>query len=276
MQLVVCLLLFGIVFLGRGLPEGHLASLEGSISELIHKNTDFRAAFSKVGQSVAEGEPVVQTFGVLWSEVFGNGTETQDGAGKQEPLSEGQEQLEKNGEVVSSSDEQIKQDEIQKQDEQTIKSEESPQTEKEGAAETEDQESKLLDEETITPVMGVLTSGFGYRIHPIDGEWKEHDGIDISADVGTPILSFASGEVEYIGESPAYGLYLQVKHDDGVSSFYAHCSQVCVKKGQKVAAGEEIAKVGITGNTTGAHLHFELKKDGKRVDPALYVETKTQ
>lgn len=272
-QLVICLLLFGIIFLGRGLPEGHLASLENAVTELIYKNTDFRAAFSRVGQSVAEGESFVETFGVLCSEVFGAGMDTRKGE-NQDLLPNEQTPIE-NGGNSSSANETVQNEAVQ-QLEQKNEETEAAKVEASGSAGTETKESQLLEGKTVTPVMGVLTSGFGYRTHPIDGEWKEHEGIDISANEGTQILAFADGEVEYIGESPAYGLYLQLKHRDGVSTFYAHCSEICVKTGQKVNAGEEIAKVGVTGNTTGAHLHFELKKNGERVDPALYVKTKSQ
>ena len=79
--------------------------------------------------------------------------------------------------------------------------------------------------------------------------------------------------MDYIGESPAYGLYLQIQHAGGVTSFYAHCSLLCVQPGQQVAAGEKVAEVGDTGEVTGAHLHFELKVDGTLVDPAEYIQT---
>lgn len=276
-QLVVCLLLFSIVFLGRGLPQGQLSALGNTVIELIHKDTDFRAAFSKVGQSVSDGEPFVETFGVLWSGVFGTGEESQEGEENQEPVADGQVPS-ANSEEVPSSDLPTEQGETQPQvqSKPQVPAQEAGQADKSTDAAEVNKGSKFLAEETVTPVMGVLTSGFGYRTHPIDGQWKQHDGIDISANVGTPILAFAAGEVDFVGESPAYGLYLQLRHNNEVTSFYAHCSEICVKKGQKVASGEMIAKVGVTGNTTGAHLHFELKKNGERVDPALYVETKTQ
>ncbi|MDF2838458.1 MAG: peptidase [Evtepia sp.] len=273
-QLVICVLLFSIVFLGRGLPQGHLSSLGSTVGELIHKNTDFRAAFSKVGQSVSEGEPFVETFGVFWSEVLGTGKDPQGGDAQGASPDNGSPP--ENPEVVPPSANANQQPENQSQGEQKPQVVETLPTDTNKQAKTENKDTKLLEEETTTPVMGVLTSGFGYRIHPIDGEWKEHEGIDIMANEGTPILAFAAGEVDYVGESPSYGLYLQLKHSNGITSFYAHCSELCVKKGQKVADGQVIAKVGATGNTTGAHLHFELKKDGKRIDPALYVESKAQ
>lgn len=268
-QLVVCLLIFGFVFIGRGAPEGRLSALGNTLSEWVHKDTDFRAAFSEVGQSVSEGEPVVETFGVLWSGVFGSDEPLQgenEGAASP-PTGEGGGAAPEAQTLPSNQEENSKAAAEPSGTDVELAPQETPKP----AA-----DASLLDGEVVTPVMGVLTSGFGYRTHPIDGEWKMHDGIDIMAEVGTPICAFAAGEVDYIGESPSYGLYIQVRHSDGVSSFYAHCSELLVKPGQRVKAGEAVAKVGVTGNVTGAHLHFEIKKDGQRIDPALYVETITQ
>ena len=127
--------------------------------------------------------------------------------------------------------------------------------------------------ETAAPVMAPVSSGFGLREHPIEGGEKFHNGLDLAADYGSDIGAFAAGTVDYIGESPAYGQYLQIAHANGVTSFYAHCSRLCVQPGQQVAAGEKVAEVGDTGEVTGAHLHFELKVNGMLVDPADYIET---
>ena len=126
--------------------------------------------------------------------------------------------------------------------------------------------------DTTTPVLGRLNSCYGYRDHPVDGVYQFHGGLDIGAQTGDPILAFASGTVDYIGENSSYGLYLQLDHGNGIKSFYAHCSSVSVKKGQSVSLGEKIAEVGSTGTATGPHLHFELKYQGLHVDPAYYVD----
>ena len=127
--------------------------------------------------------------------------------------------------------------------------------------------------ETATPLAGIVTSAYGYRHHPIDGSYRFHGGMDIGADLGTPIAAFADGQVEYIGENSSYGLYLQIDHGNEIKSFYAHCQQLCVAKGQQVRAGETVALVGSTGISTGPHLHLELKCGGIRVNPAYYLTT---
>ena len=89
--------------------------------------------------------------------------------------------------------------------------------------------------DTVTPVMGHLWSTYGYRDHPVDGEYKFHNGVDLGASAGETIGAFASGTVDYIGENDTHGLYLQLDHGNGVNTFYAHCSKLCVSQGQTVA-----------------------------------------
>lgn len=126
-------------------------------------------------------------------------------------------------------------------------------------------------DETVVPVSGNVTSGFGYRTSPISGKREFHLALDIAADEGTAIAAFADGVVEYIGESDEFGLYLKINHANNVSTFYAHCSKLLVRKGDTVTCGQTVALVGSTGNATGAHLHLTILKDNIRLDPAYYV-----
>ena len=102
------------------------------------------------------------------------------------------------------------------------------------------------------------------------GEPAFHYGVDIAADEGTPIYAFADGTVQEIGASD-YGNYLIIAHADGFSTLYAHCSSISAAEGEKIKRGDEIARVGQTGNATGPHLHLELWKDGAALDPADYL-----
>ena len=127
--------------------------------------------------------------------------------------------------------------------------------------------------ETMAPISGRLTSGYGYRTDPVKGTAGDfHGGVDIAGSEGSPIAAFADGVVEYTGEDNSYGRYFQIDHGNGVKSFYAHCSQVLVQKGQTVALGETVGLVGSTGNVTGPHLHLELKYGKLHLNPAYYVE----
>lgn len=135
----------------------------------------------------------------------------------------------------------------------------------------EDETVYVLSFATAAPVTGVRTSAFGARIHPISGEESFHYGLDIAADEGTPIAAFADGTVRETGFSSSYGNYVIVDHSDGFATLYAHCSAVRAVQDQQVKAGETIAAVGATGIATGDHLHFEIWRDGKALDPAMYL-----
>ena len=127
-------------------------------------------------------------------------------------------------------------------------------------------------ENTVSPVKGTVTSNFGFRKNPITGKQEFHLAMDIAAKKGTEIAAFADGVVRYIGESDEFGLYFMIDHANGVSTFYAHCSKLLIKKGETVKCGQTVALVGSTGNTTGAHLHLTVLKDNIRLDPAYYVD----
>lgn len=123
----------------------------------------------------------------------------------------------------------------------------------------------------IYPLRGQLTSRFGMRTHPIYGIRKMHTGIDLSAPQGTPIRASAGGVVVYAGWWGGYGKVVIIDHGGGISTLYGHCSAIYVNKGQNVSQGEVIATVGATGLATGPHLHFEVRKNGKPVDPLSYL-----
>lgn len=132
-------------------------------------------------------------------------------------------------------------------------------------------EQALLDFAYCTPVSGTLSSGFGYREHPLEGGERFHYGVDLAAASGTSICAFADGTVTAVGESTSYGKYCVLSHPGGYSTLYAHCSRVTAASGAAVAMGEKIAEVGQTGFATGPHLHFELQHDGVYLNPIYYV-----
>ena len=132
-------------------------------------------------------------------------------------------------------------------------------------------EQSLLGFDYCTPVMGTLTSGFGYREHPVEGEERFHYGIDLAANTGTAIGCFADGTVTAVGESSSYGKYITVTHEGGYSTLYAHCSKIVASSGDTVKEGQTIAEVGETGIATGPHLHFELHQGSQYLNPIYYV-----
>tara|TARA_B110000240_G_C13498263_1_gene452661 strand:+ start:1480 stop:2235 length:756 start_codon:yes stop_codon:yes gene_type:complete len=112
-----------------------------------------------------------------------------------------------------------------------------------------------------------ISSKFGNRTHPVYKTKKFHSGIDLAAAVNTPIHSVKSGVVIQSGFVRGYGNYVIVKHSDGYKSAYAHLNSIKVKKNQKVSNGDIIGTLGKTGTATGYHLHFELIKSNKKIDP---------
>jgi len=141
----------------------------------------------------------------------------------------------------------------------------------EDAPETVSYDYLLLEFDYADPLEGKMTSGFGYRIHPISKRLSFHYGIDIGAAMGSKITSFADGTVELVDYDSIYGNYVFVRHCDGIISFYGHCKSVDVTEGQLVRMGETIARVGSTGLSTGPHLHFEVRSGDTVLDPTHYV-----
>ena len=134
-------------------------------------------------------------------------------------------------------------------------------------------EQVILDFDYCTPVCGTISSPFGYREHPVEGEERFHYGVDLAADTGTTVSCFADGTVTAVGESSSYGKYCIVTHSGGYTTLYAHCSHITVSSGAEVARGEKIAEVGETGMATGPHLHFELHQNGAYLNPIYYVSS---
>lgn len=126
-----------------------------------------------------------------------------------------------------------------------------------------------------TPIDGArINSGFGNRKHPILGYTKMHKGVDFAAPKGTPIMAAGDGVVERCGPYSSYGNYICIRHDGSTKTAYAHLSRYAkgVNKGRKIRQGEVIGYVGATGRTTGAHLHYEVIKNGKQVNPQTVTQ----
>ena len=122
------------------------------------------------------------------------------------------------------------------------------------------------------PVDGQVSSSYGYRLHPKTGARDFHSGMDIAADPGLPVKATADGIVSYAGWSGGSGNLVALEHGFGFSTFFAHNRLVAVKVGQKVKRGDILGYVGSTGNSTGPHLHYEVWKEGKALDPITFIE----
>lgn len=302
LQLLVCLALFLAVFVGKGVFPHRLEEVRASLLTLLTSNTDFRAAFSRIGASLSGEDDVLGALGEFCVEVFGP-SQPEASPDEPAPVPELTSLLnaertflggEPDGQDLSDHyfDSASSQIALRYRVGSGARKEPEPQPPAEepavAAAGTvlvkADYSGPPLPErytmdqlslgtlETVTPVLGRLNSTYGYRDHPINGQYQFHGGVDIGGQKGDPIRAFAAGTVEYVGENDSYGLYLQLDHGGGIKSFYAHCRSVCVKKGQAVALGEKIGEVGSSGSATGPHLHLELKYNGLHLDPAYYID----
>ena len=119
---------------------------------------------------------------------------------------------------------------------------------------------------------GRYSSYFGYRNNPITHQYAFHTGVDIAVPLGTKIRAAYGGTVRQVGEDDRSGKYVTITHDDGYETFYCHCSEILVPRGTVVRAGEAVACVGSTGWSTGPHLHFEIRKNGTKLDPLQILE----
>ena len=119
-----------------------------------------------------------------------------------------------------------------------------------------------------------FTSGYGIRTDPFQGRAARHQGIDLAAPIGTPIYATADGTVSEAGyNSGGYGNLIKVDHGRGIETRYAHLSRVLVSPGQRIARGQLIGHMGSTGRSTGSHLHYEVRIDGRAVNPIPFMKS---
>jgi len=126
----------------------------------------------------------------------------------------------------------------------------------------------------LTPPVAIparVTSGFGWRAHPILGHRRFHNGVDLAVPEGTPVRAVADGVVDRTGEDPLNGHHVVLRHPDGLRSAYVHLSRVRVEPGHRVTAGQVIGASGQTGRATGPHLHLGLWRHGRAVDPLAHL-----
>jgi murein DD-endopeptidase MepM/ murein hydrolase activator NlpD len=120
--------------------------------------------------------------------------------------------------------------------------------------------------------VGYNSSSFGWRVDPFSGRSAFHEGLDFTADIGTPIYAAAGGRVTVAEQTPDYGKIVKISHGSGLETRYAHASELLVNAGEVVRKGQLIARVGSTGRSTGPHLHFEVRRDGAPLDPRKFLQ----
>jgi len=119
---------------------------------------------------------------------------------------------------------------------------------------------------------GWISSGFGMRADPFNGHQSQHDGVDIASNMGSTILAVGDGVVSHSGEKAGYGLLVEITHESGLTTRYAHTRTILVRVGDRVQKGQAIALIGTSGRSTGPHLHFEVVRNGTPVNPMRYLQ----
>jgi murein DD-endopeptidase MepM/ murein hydrolase activator NlpD len=135
----------------------------------------------------------------------------------------------------------------------------------------QEQRDKLAGVPSVWPVHGVITSGFGWRSAPFGPGNELHAGIDIAVAGGVPVVATADGQVLQSGLAGGYGNLVQIDHRNGISTLYGHNSQLAVSVGQTVKKGQVISYAGSTGQSTGPHVHYEVRENGNAIDPWKYL-----
>lgn len=276
LQLVACGSIFVLLVAVKLLLPSKMAQFNEQLSGMLRQNMDVQAVFSAVGRAVTGENDASGTVEEVYQAVFHpeESSKAMETAAVGDLVLEGAalDQLREYRKEPAAADTQI---------------EEAAQEPEQAEASTlayvlySDQnlpenvslEQAILGFDYCTPVCGTLTSDFGYREHPIEGEERFHYGVDLAANTGTDIICFADGTVKAVGESSSYGKYCIVAHEGGYSTLYAHCSKVTVSSGAAVTEGQKIAEVGETGMATGPHLHFEIHRDSTYLNPIYYVST---
>jgi len=136
--------------------------------------------------------------------------------------------------------------------------------------------NKMIDYVAFTPIgyphFGAITSGYGHRENPFSGQSIEtHKGLDFKGKQGEIVKSTASGKVTYAGRRGGYGNCIVINHGNGFETYYGHLSRILISQGERVKAGENIGKIGSTGRSTGPHLHYEIHKNGKIINPRSFL-----
>lgn len=246
-QLVVSGVILVLAVLLKLTAPQAVATVSDRLSSLMGTNTDFVAAFSNVGKAVSGGK-VGEALNDAYVAVFGPSDENKSTDGTAEKTAAATDGTTGTGAasvpVVYSAD---------------------------NLPARVCLEQQVLGFSYQAPVEGVLTSEFGLRAAPSNGQEKFHYGVDLGVDDGTVIHCFADGTVTVVGDSSELGKYIMVQHNNGFVSLYGHCSKIMASSGQTVREGDPIAEVGHTGNATGPHLHFELHHDAVYLNPVYYV-----
>ena len=242
-QILVCTILYLVVYVIQNNQYVFSEDFTNKVNEILSYDTNFMELYNNAKNSILS--------------LFSNNQENE------------------NTEENNNEQNNIEQNAIGGAIEENVTSEQIDVSEPEQQQELSQTEQDILNIKNTTtfikPVEGVISSKFGQRDTATGNVPKNHTGTDIAANLGTKIKSATNGEVVLASEEGDYGKHLKIQIGE-VSIIYAHCNNLYVKRGDMVVQGQEIAEVGSTGNSTGPHLHFEIRYQERKVDPQSILE----
>ena len=243
LNVVVCGVVFVVLIALKLLLPEKMTGVRGAVGAWLVRDADFTSAFSALGHAVSGEGSALDAIEGAYIAVFGGEKRAKEVSGAAEIADGGAEPDAAETEALPPR----------------------------AYPERTDARQHILGFDYTTPLLGVMTSSFGWREDPATEREAFHYGVDLAADEGAEIDCFADGMVGVVAESVELGKYLTVHHENGVMTLYAHCSRITVPSGAAVKRGDKLAEVGSTGNATGPHLHFEIHDGEVYLDPVYYL-----
>lgn len=263
-QIIICILIYLSIYTIQNSEYIFSQDFIQKVKEILTYDTNFNELYQNTKNKITEWITLINPEKNTENEEKTENKENQENTNPNEQAIGGAENSEENIEVENQGD-----TEENSGSQEVTNSNNENQTEV--TQEEQDIENIKKTASFIKPVQGTITSKYGLRDPSTTTVPKNHTGTDIAANTGTKIISATDGEVVLSSEEGDYGKHLKIQIGE-VSVIYAHCNNLYVKQGDKITQGQEIAEVGSTGNSTGPHLHFEIRYQERTIDPEKILE----
>ena len=258
-QIVLCLIIYSVFYAVKNIPNIVSQDVMYKISDILEYDINIQELYNKFNSYIKPEEE---------ADSIESNTLIEETLSATDSIVEETENVEEAIENIVTDETVITEENLQIEE----KVEEVQIEESSGLSQMEiDAEYIKANCSLIKPLEGEITSRYGIRNPTVPTVPKYHTGIDIARVTGTVIISAMEGTVELVSSEGDYGNHVKITNGE-ISTLYAHCSKIYVKEGEKIAQGQEIAEVGATGNVTGPHLHFEIRRNNQYVDPDLVLQ----
>lgn len=257
-QIIVCLIIYSVFYIIINNNYIFSEDFSNKLKEIMSQDIDVKKIYSYI---TIQGNEILEKINL----------NKEDENNEQNNIEESQ-NLVNNEENIGGAEEKVEEN-AENNVEQNSETAETEQTEQVVELSQMEQDALYIKNNInfIKPVEGVISSKFGLRNPTVETVPKNHTGTDIAANMGTKIVSATDGTVTLVSSEGDYGNHIKIQVND-VIILYAHCKELLVKKGDVIKQGQEIATVGSTGNSTGPHLHFEIRYQDRYVDPELILQ----